>query len=155
MPDTTRVWIYQANRKITPEEKEQIETDAAGFGREWTSHDQAMDAAIELLHDRFLIIAANEDQAKASGCGIDKSVNFVKSISEKTGIDFFTRTLVLYMDKDEVMEEPLHSFWARRKAGLIHDHTLLFDNTVRTAGELKRKWLVPFSESWHQEMWVR
>jgi hypothetical protein len=155
MPDDSRVWIYQCNRELNDTEIAQIKEEATKFGDEWTSHGAQMDAAIELLHSRFLIIAANEAKAAASGCGIDKSVRFVKEIGEKFGVDFFNRTTVVYFVEGQITSDPLNAFWAKRKAGIIDGDTLLFDNTIKTSKELKYKWVKTFEKSWHQEMWAR
>ncbi len=114
-----------------------------------------MDATAEVFHHRFLVIGADENQATASGCGIDKSVNFVKSIGQTLHLDFFKRTQIVYWEDNELVDAELNLFWARRKAGLIQDSTIVFDNTIRKVSELKNKWKVPFSESWHAEMWLK
>ncbi len=155
MPDNARVWIYQANRALTEDEKSDILKSAQIFTDEWTSHGAQMDASVEVLHSLFLIIAADEAKALASGCGIDKSVKFVKDSGEKIGVDFFTRTTVIYFEGNEIMQSPLNVFWAKRKAGVITSATMLFDNTIKTVQELKTKWVKPFEKSWHQEMWAR
>jgi hypothetical protein len=48
---------------------------------------------------------------------------------------------------------PIHDFWARRKANVVHDETLVFNTLAATLGELRSKALLPFAESWHAEMW--
>lgn len=156
MTDDSRVWIYQAERNLTPEEVEYIHTLSEEFIRTWDSHGKVMDAAIEVLHNRVIIIAANEAQAQASGCGIDKSVRFIKKLSEQLQLDLFQRTQVLYRDaQGNLNEKPMHEFWAMRKAGLIGDDTIIIDNTIKSVGEWRSAWEVPFGKSWHQEMWAR
>ncbi len=155
MPGQSRIWIYPTERPITAEETQFISESAAVFVNEWTSHGKSMDASIELLHGHFLVIAADEAKAIASGCGIDKTVHFVQSIGKHLTIDFFKRTLVHFINGEEMQCDPLHVFWAKRKAGVVSGTTLLFDNSIRTATELSSKWLVPFEQTWHQEMWAR
>jgi len=156
MSDDSRVWIYQANRVLTPEEVEYILTLSDEFIRTWDSHGKIMDAAIEVFHNRILILAANEAQAQASGCGIDKSVRFIRTLGEQLQVDFFQRTQVLYRDADgHLNEKPIHEFWAMRKAGMIDDDTIVIDNTIQTVGQWRAAWEVPFGQSWHQEMWAR
>ncbi len=104
----------------------------------------------------MLVIAVDETQALASGCGIDKSVKFVREMGDLLGIDFFQRTQVLYKDNNaKLNEKPIHEFWAMRKAGLIDDNTIIIDNTIKTMADLKSSWEVPFSKSWHAEMWSK
>lgn len=151
----SRIWIYQCERVLNSDEEAFLSTQLSSFIDAWSSHGAKMDATAEVFHHRFLVIGADENQATASGCGIDKSVNFVKSIGQTLHLDFFKRTQIVYWEDNELVDAELNLFWARRKAGLIQDSTIVFDNTIRKVSELKNKWKVPFSESWHAEMWLK
>ena len=155
MPDDARTWIYQADRILSNAEVDEITRSATQFVASWTSHGATMDAFIRIFHNRFLIIAADEKKALASGCGIDKSVRFVKDTGEKYGVEFFNRNLVAYRQEGEIKQSPLHVFWAMKKAGIIDNETIVFDHTVKNIGELRDKWEAPFSSTWHNEMWLR
>ena len=151
----SRIWIYQSSRVLGEQEEQILTEKMLAFIDVWSSHGQTMDASGEIFHHRFLIIAADEKKATASGCGIDKSVNFVKRMGEELNVDFFNRTLVLFKEKGEMKELPLNVFWAMRKAGNITDSTIVFDNTIQKLAELEKNWEVPFAESWHAQMWGR
>jgi hypothetical protein len=155
MPDDARIWIYQADRFLTEVEIVRIKTEITSFLATWSSHGAQMDSSFEVLHHRVLIIAVNESQALASGCGIDKSVNFVKQLGSEMGLDFFNRTLVLYDNQGVIAEAPLHQFWAMRKALIIQDETLVLDTTLQALGQLRAGFLRKFQDSWHAEMWGR
>lgn len=155
MPDESRIWIYASNRPMTAEEVAEINLLLQNFIAEWSSHGKSMDAAGEVKYDRFVIIAADESKAMASGCGIDKSVRFMQDLGAKMNIDFFKRTLTHFIEHDEILQKELHEFWAMRKAGLIGDETVVFDSTIKNIQQLKSSWQVPFHQSWHAEMWSR
>lgn len=155
MPDESRIWIYAANRVLSHEEVGEITLMLNDFIQEWSSHGKNMDAAGAVLHDRFVIIAADESRALASGCGIDKSVRFMQDLGTRFSVDFFKRTLTHYIEDDQIHQKDLHEFWAMRKAGLIHDQTVIFDNTIKNIYQLKSSWQIPFRQSWHAEMWSR
>jgi hypothetical protein len=151
----SRLWIYQSDRFLTDAEAASILNETVSFLQAWTSHDKSMLAAAEVISNRFLLIGADETQAEASGCGIDKLVRFVQALGQKWHVDFFKRTQVIYMLESSLTETELHTFWGLRKAGVVDDHTLVFDNTIRKVGDLNGRWKVPFSQSWHAEMWLR
>jgi hypothetical protein len=153
MPEDARVWVYQSNRVLSNEEVAMIEKETSHFLANWSSHGAQMNASCEVAFNRVLVIAADESQAHASGCGIDKSVNFVKQLGSKLGVDFFNRTMVLYEGADGIVEAPLHQFWAMRKALIIHDATMVVDTTVRSVGQFRSEFLKLFRSSWHAEMW--
>jgi hypothetical protein len=153
LPGHARVWIYQSDRDLTPVEVDLIERASAEFLEEWTTHGKQMTAGFGILRNRFLIIAADESRTMASGCGIDKSTHHVKRLGEQLGVDFFNRMLVSYMSDGQMITVPVHEFWARRKAGVIMPDTLVFNNLIQTLDELRNRWLVPFRDTWHEEMW--
>lgn len=155
MPDSSRIWIYNTNRSFSENELELIKTQAENFLKDWTSHGASMMAQLHVLYDRFIILVLDESAANASGCGIDKSVKFIKELGETLKTDLFQRTTVYYRQGDIIHNAPIHEFWAMKKAGLIFGDTILFDNTIQSLGDLRTKWEIPFKESWHQEMWVR
>jgi hypothetical protein len=155
LAEDARVWIYQAERFLSDQEVSSILQTGRNFVDGWSSHDQKMEASIDVFHHRFVVIAADEQKAMASGCGIDKSVHFIKDLGASMKIDFFQRTQVIYRMNGEIMESPLHHFWASRKAGLIQDDAVLFDNTVKNVAGLKSQWETTFIKSWHAEMWQR
>ena len=153
MPDSSRVWIYQASRFLNSSEIKIVEAEVSAFLAEWTSHGAAMDAAFEITLDRFLVIAA--DESRASGCGIDKSVKCIQALGIRLELDFFQRTVVLYRMNNQLSESPLHEFWALRKAKVINDDTEVIDTTVKTLSEYRAEFHKTFSRSWHAEMWGR
>lgn len=153
LPDQTRIWIYQADRELTTSERQLVELEMKPFIDQWAAHGQPLSAGFEVRNNRWLIVGVDEVQAGASGCSIDASVHRIKAIGERIGVDFFNRTLVIWDDHGTQKCDPMHDFWARRKAGIVTDETPVFNNLARTLGELKKGEMVPFKESWHAEMW--
>jgi hypothetical protein len=56
--------------------------------------------------------------------------------------------------EDKIHMVKLHEFWAMRKAGLVNEDTVLYNNLVVSLKDLKTYWKIPFKASWHQEMWT-
>ncbi len=155
LADHSRVWIYQSERNLTEEEVHEIHSAAQVFLEDWTSHGSTMNAAFDILHQRFIVFAVDEQTVPASGCGIDKSVRFLQELSTRMKIDFFQRTVIVYQNESGWEEAPLNKFWAMRKALIVNDQTLVCDTTMRTLGGLREKLIVAFKDSWHSEMWGR
>ncbi|MFN8699141.1 MAG: hypothetical protein ACK500_11920 [Flavobacteriales bacterium] len=153
LADHARVWIYQSAQPLTPGQAEKACQMLNEFIADWTSHGARMEAAAGVYHGHFIVIAADEQKALASGCGIDKSVQAIRNISADTGMDFFDRLTVHYMNDGEVRTAPMNAFWALRKSEVVTGETRVFNNLVRTVGEWKKGWIVPFAQSWHQEAW--
>lgn len=148
MPDSTRVWIYQASRPLTNDEVIAIEKAGQVFVSEWSSHGADMAAVLEVLHNRFLVLFADEAQAKASGCGIDKSVRFIQELGEHYEIDFFDRMTICYLEGEEVKECQLSEIPSMITKGSITSDTLFFDNLVPDKGSLISRWKRKMGEGW-------
>ena len=67
MPAHARVWIYKSAVAFTPEQSAEIRRRGEAFTGSWVSHGDTVAAAFALLHDHFLVIAA--DLADMVICG--------------------------------------------------------------------------------------
>ena len=153
LPDTSRVWIYPCDRFFNEEESKIVKEDLNNFLSSWEAHGKKLAADGELVDNKFLILMADENAAHVTGCSIDSSVAFVKSLEQKFGVNFFDRTQVNYLENGEIAQCHLNDFWARRKALVVTEDTIVFDNLVKNKGQFNSSWKVPFKDSWHQEMW--
>ncbi|HET6993179.1 MAG TPA: ABC transporter ATPase, partial [Bacteroidia bacterium] len=103
MPNRSKVWIYQADRNFTDMEIAEIKKKSAMFLLDWSSHGNMMLATIDIVYNRFLIVLVDEDQASASGCGIDKSVRFIQQLEKDYLINLFDRMLVTFRDENGII----------------------------------------------------
>ncbi|MCB0582130.1 MAG: hypothetical protein KDD10_22820 [Phaeodactylibacter sp.] len=152
LPDTTRVWVYQANRPFRPEDVPGIRQKAQAFAQSWISHNRQLRAHADVLHNRFILLMVDESQADASGCSIDKSVYFLKQLQAEYGVDLFDRMVFSYKQGDEVFTVPREEFARLYQEGKINDDTLVFDTLVNTKEALDQSWVKPLSQSWHKRM---
>ncbi len=152
LPDTTRVWVYQANRPFRDEDIPAVREKVRAFAQSWVSHNRQLRAHADVLHNRFIVLMVDEGQADASGCSIDKSVYFLKQLQAEYGVNLFDRMVFSYKDGEEVITVPREEFTRLYQEGKINDDTLVFDTLVNTKGALDENWLKPLSQSWHKRM---
>lgn len=150
--ENSRVWIYQSDKKLTDDIVNQIQQRLNSFTAEWTAHNNQLKAKAEIRYNRFFILVVDETQAGASGCSIDKSVNFMKRLEQEFNISLFDRFNLAYRDADEVLSLPRHDFEELLKQGRINTSTIVFNNLVQNLTELETKWEVPFKDSWHIQL---
>lgn len=148
----SRVWVYQSDRKLTDAETLQAQVLLDNFTTGWTAHNNQLLAKAEIRYNRFLILFVDESQAGASGCSIDKSVNFMKQLEQHFGINLFDRFNLAYRDGEEILSVPRHQFEELLKAGKINTETIVFNNLAQNITELQTKWEVPFKDSWHIQL---
>jgi hypothetical protein len=148
----SRVWIYQSDRELYDEQVKELQEILNNFTAEWTAHNHQLKAKAEIRYNRFLILVVDESQAGASGCSIDKSVNFMKKIEQQFGIHLFDRFNLAYREGEKVLSTPRHNFEELLKSGKINTDTIVFNNLVQDLQQLETKWEVPFKNSWHAQL---
>jgi hypothetical protein len=152
MPADARIWIYQANRKLSEQEISSISGRAKEFLETWTAHDNALRASFQLHYGYFLIIMIDKNYEQASGCSIDKSFHFIQKLEKEFNLTLLDRMLFAYKTKDTVRVSPKKEFSTMYSNGTLNDDTIVFNNMVETKGDLYKKWEVPMRESWHKSV---
>ncbi|MDB5136708.1 MAG: transporter ATPase [Mucilaginibacter sp.] len=150
--EQSRVWIYQSDKELSDVQVEQILDHLNNFAAEWTAHNHQLKAKAEIRYNRFLILIVDESQAGASGCSIDKSVNFMKKLEQQFDIKLFDRFNFAYREGEQVLSAPRHQFEELLKTKKINSETIVFNNLVHDLQQLETKWEVPFKDSWHQQL---
>jgi len=149
LPEESKIWIYQSNRKFSDEEIQEIETELKFFLENWTSHGQHLEASFVTRYNRFIIIAVNQEAQAATGCSIDASVQFIQNLEEKYKVDLLDKMNVTFKMGEHVAFKTLIDFKKLAKEKAVSGNTIVFNNLVNTLGEWQDFWEVPASESWH------
>lgn len=152
LPTTTRIWIYQSNKPFEDKDIPEIKQTVQDFAQQWISHNRQLRAHGDLLHKRFVVLMVDESQADASGCSIDKSVYFLKSLQAVYGVDLFDRMCFSYLDGEEVKTVSRDEFAQLYAGGKINNDTLVFDTLVNNKGDFDNNFIKPLKESWHKRM---
>ena len=150
--EQSRVWIYQSDRELYDDEAKQLHEILNKFASEWTAHNNQLKAKAEIRYNRFLILIVDESQAGASGCSIDKSVNFIKGIEQEFGISLLDRFNLAYREGEKVLSAPRDEFEDLLRSGKINSNTIVYNNLVQNLGQLETKCEVPFKDSWHNQL---
>jgi len=152
LPDNTRVCVYQCNRTLTSAEVTSIKSQGQEFLLRWSAHGAKLNADLEVFYNKFIVLFVDEEQAQASGCSIDKSVRFLKSLEKEFDISLLNRNLVAYKDGNRIISCTREEFIDKVRGGILNENTILFNNLVSTKKEFGTKWEVPLKNSWHYEL---
>ncbi len=148
LPDTARLWVYGAPRPFTTDEIATIEAAAPTFLGSWATHGTPLKASYQVLMGQFLLLAVDEAAQQASGCSIDSSVGFIRTLEQTINLSLTDRSLVYFRIAGSVKAYPLSEVKALIGQGIIHPQTELINTLVVSKGELEQKWLLPAGESW-------
>ncbi len=149
LPDNSRIWVYQANRKLSEQEVVEITEKTNEFLTKWTAHGAALEAALEIKYNRFIVIGLNQANASASGCSIDASVHFIQTLEKEYDIDLLDKMNVTFYSGEFIAYKPLDDFKKMAKDKSVSKNTVVFNNLVNTKAEYLENWEVPAKESWH------
>lgn len=97
-PMHARLWVFVGDRKMSATEITWLNESLGQFVSSWQTHGKSLDAVGFVLHETAVVLVANENAVKASGCSMDKINHFVKDAGAQLSIDFFNRMNVLLPD---------------------------------------------------------
>ncbi|WP_029036066.1 hypothetical protein [Salinimicrobium xinjiangense] len=149
LPESSRVWIFQANRSFTEDEQEEIKQKLEAFIEQWTAHGANLKASYEMRYKRFIILALDQKMNSATGCSIDESVRFIQQLEQDYDVDLLDKMNVSYKQGEFVAYKTLTDFRKMAKDKAVSPKTIVFNNLVNNKAEYLSDWEVPASESWH------
>jgi hypothetical protein len=145
---SSRIWVYAANRVLNNEEQTSILQQAKGFCENWTAHQQQLKADAVILYNLFVIFAVDETKSAVSGCGIDKSVHFMQSLSQNTGIDFFNRMQIEMLDDEQISVLNTATLKALHEQGKLATNLRFANKNIHTLQQLRNDFMLPMEKSW-------
>ena len=144
----SRIWIFQANRRLGPAELETVNSSLREFTGEWAAHGSPLKTSFTVKFDQFIILAADDTHESPSGCSIDSSVRVLKGLEQTLGIQLFDRNQVAFNLGGEVVLVSLRDLKQKFQEGILNQETLTFNNLVGTKSEFEKVWLLPAGDTW-------
>jgi len=148
LSDNSRVWIYQANRRLSDVEVRKLESTLEEFCKQWTAHGDPLKTSFRIELTQFVVLCADEDYHVPSGCSIDTSVRTLKEFQDGIGTDFFDRTLVAFMVDGQVTSVKLAELPGKFKSSVFTAGTITFNNLTPSKGDFLKSWKVPVEKTW-------
>ncbi len=149
MPNSSRVWLYRADRPLTANEQVYALEKLRAFTQQWAAHGTALQSCAICKYEQYLILLVNEKQAAASGCSIDASVHCIKEIGTQLGLNFFDRLSVSYLDETGVLQcVSKKAFKTAIADGVVTADTIVLNDMLQTKEDLENKWQQKLAESW-------
>lgn len=148
LPDHSRIWVYQSNRKLNCQELNIISDTLRAFTKRWNVHSTPLPSSFDMRFDQFVILAADEDAFSASGCSIDDSVRTIKDLGKLISADFFDRTQMAFKNNEIIVTIAMNDLKEQYRLGAWNDESLFFNNLVSVKSDLESLWLVPATSAW-------
>lgn len=149
MNQDNRVWVFQINRKLNPQEETIILAKLQDFAKNWAAHQVPLAADAFIKYHQFIVLTVDETKTKASGCSIDSATHAMQALEKEFQIELFNRQLFTYKNSDEVITLNAKDFQATIDQGIINSETIVFNNLVQTIFDFETKWEIAIKDSWH------
>lgn len=144
----SKVWIYSSNRLLTVDETATINQQLLEFTKQWTSHNNALKAAGTVLHNRFIVLSADDSIENPGGCSIDKSIHFIQGIETHYGLSLFDRLTIYYQSDNEMKSFHFSDLQNKIASGEISENTLIIDTTITQLRALQSEFVKEAGQSW-------
>ena len=154
LPDHARVWIYQSERSLTSDEVAIAENMCMKFIDQWTAHQRELQGSAQILDNRFLVLAVDENVHGASGCSIDSSVRFIEELGRKINTSFLDRRVPVYVG-NELEFLTTTEIKELSNLGEITENSIFFNNLVPDLGQFKASWKVKVKDGWLKRFIVK
>lgn len=151
LPAEARLWIFAADRELTPEASDQLLSRVDAFLAEWSAHGHALTVARDWRYDRFLLVGVDEASAGASGCSIDSMVRTLTELEQALAVQLLDHGPVLFRQESGTIARLSRPAFAElARGGGVTPDTIVFDNTLTRVGDLRGgRWETPARASWH------
>ena len=148
LPAHARLWIYQADRKLSEVEEQAITEELHVFCALWVAHGSPLNTSFKIELNQFLILAVDEGVTGASGCSIDGSVRLLKSFHDRMGIDFLSHSRVPFLIGGEVKLIPVRELKEAFMTGTLGPDTPTFHMLAATKEVWERNWILSAEKTW-------
>ncbi len=150
LPETSRVWIFGADRSLNDEQRERLLGTVDEFLGGWSAHGSKMEGARQLIENRFLIVAADPG-TNPSGCSIDRLFSTLQKLEGELAVSLLDSGRIYFRDASgtvQSVERPV--FRALVTSGEVSASTPVFDTTIERLADLRSTQLERRAgESWH------
>ena len=141
-------WVYQIGKMITQKEKVFISKSLESFCEKWTSHNNSVKSSYVIDFDSFIILFADQNINKVSGCAIDEQSRVIRQIGNNLKIKIlpyintgvFINNKLVFLSKEEII--------SKLNSKEINGNSDIINITIKSKKDYEEKWILKIKESW-------
>ena len=144
LPDSARVWVFASDRPLALDESSMLLREVDAFLDQWKAHGAPLRNAREWRDEQFLVIGVDPTFEQASGCSIDGLFRTLQQLGATLGTSLVSGGRVFYRDSagaPQLVPRP-------QIKSVIRPQTPVFDTSLSSAGDYRKKFELPAGESW-------
>jgi hypothetical protein len=141
-------WIYSLGQPLDAAAESRLRAGLEAFIQRWKTHGDPVRGAFDVRHGRFVIVQADPQDLRPSGCSIDSMRKAVEETLRAQGLEALDPGVLFYRDGSGAICQLHHRGLKQAlETGLLHAATPVFDHTLGQSDDLSR-WEVPLSATW-------
>jgi len=149
MEENNKLWVFQSKRALAGQEEQDIAKMVERFLQSWAAHGKEIKSDYKILNHRFIIITADENHTKATGCSMDSLNQLARDINAKYDLDLLNRLWVSYKATEkDIKTIPLDEFKKSVKNRELCSDTIVYNLSVCSVKEFDEKFRLPLYKSW-------
>lgn len=153
LPDDARLWVFGARAPLDDIDAPRLLGAVDGFLKTWKAHGNPLTCARDFREEYFLLVAVDERASDASGCSIDGLFRLLQQAEEGVGTSLVGGGTVYFRDKVGLVHALAREDFSRLATlGDVDGNTPVFDTTITTVGDLRKKFERPARRSWHADL---
>lgn len=138
--DESRLWIYPSNRELNGDEIEFVKNEIKSFTADWAAHGKGLLASGDIFENQFIVLVVDESGPMASGCSIDSSVRFIKTIEKELDNSFFDRLHFTILVEDKKMKVHISDL-------KNYSENLFFNPMITDLGSFRKEFISRIGDS--------
>lgn len=153
LPDDARVWVFGSADELSPVSETTLLAAVDDYLGDWRAHGSPLTVGRELRDARFLAVGVDQRDENASGCSLDALFRVLQRLEPLIGSSFLGNARVYFRTRDgSIHVTDRAGFAAMAQGGLIGSDNRVFDLSVQTAGEWRRRFETTAANTWHHAL---
>ena len=149
LSEEAKIWIYPSSRKFYTHELEEIELKVKNFVSSWKEEDANFKCSYQFLYNRFIIIAAENEDFSVKNSDMDLLVGFILALQNNYEVTLLDRMNVCFKQGEYVQYKELKDFKKLVKNKAVTAKTIIFDNLITSKHDFENYWEIPIEDSWY------
>ena len=142
--DNSRVWLYSSETKITDKQELFINNKLFAFLSTWQHHGIDLFCSSKIFHNRFIIVALDENLNSVGGCAMDKLQELILNFEDELKISLFSRLNIFIHQKNDIECISLNKLKYHKN---INKDSLFYDLTITKKQQIN-SWLKRIGDGW-------
>ena len=102
LSEESKVWVYPSSRKFYPHEIDEIELKIKNFVSSWKKETKDFKCSYQFLYNRFIIIAAEDENFSVTNLDMDSQVEFIINLQNTYNVSLLDKMNVCFKQELQV-----------------------------------------------------